>query len=386
MKIVHIRDKYLGVTFIYFLLKGFRRHIHYIMCREIDIADLTKFPYDKIIRTSYIFFPLWFIDKFLTVKLKFNHRLINDWISYYYRIKQLKNVDLIHAHMGLQGVYALPLMRKLRCSLVTTFYGADMSLFAKEKYWFVNYQKLFIESDGIIVEGPFMKERMIDLGCPGEKIFISKIGISLEHMKFQFRPSFRSGESLHILMCANFTHKKGFFDALAVFRMLKIKGVIFKVSIIGDGILKKKIEDMIYEFDLSDDIILLGRRNLEEIYHLSQDCHVFFHPSKFGPNGDSEGGAPTIILEMQALGLPVVATRHADIPNIIPEQNHHLLAEEGNINELFSVFNNYLDNSRRWNEFSNAGRSFVEVNHSNVNCAKKLEDFYEKVYKSGNPF
>ena len=31
-------------------------------------------------------------------------------------------------------------------------------------------------------------------------------------------------------------------------------------------------------------------------------------------DGDSEGGAPTILLEAQAIGTPIVTTRHADIP------------------------------------------------------------------------
>lgn len=384
MNIVHLRDKYLAVTFIYFLLKGFRKHNHYILCREIEQEDLVQFPYDKIIKTSFLFYPFWIADKILTVKLKLSHRIINDWRSYFFKIKQIKDVKIIHAHMGQQGVYALPLMKRLKCPMVTTFYGADMSIYSKDKFWYRKYLELFNNSNGIIVEGYFMKQRMIVLGCPEEKVFISKIGIPIENIKFSTRPVLPAGGCLNIFMCATFTYKKGFFDALNVFRLLKTEDIPFRVHIVGDGILKKQILDMISEYDLANEVILLGRRSLKEIYDFGQNCHVFFHPSKFGPDGDSEGGAPTIILEMQAMGLPVISTKHADIPNIIPEGNHFLLGEEGNVTQLFDIFIRFIDNSHRWNDISATGRRFVEINHSNYICAEKLEHFYEEIYKSEN--
>lgn len=385
MKIVHLRDKYLGVTFIYFLLKGFKKHDHYILCREIDKKDQIKFPFDKIFRTSTFFYPLWFIDKFCQVYLKFKYRRINDWISYYFKIKSIKNVNVLHAHMGPQGVYALPIMRKLKIPLVTTFYGADMSEFANIEYWKRKYLTLFEESTAVIVEGPFMKEKMIQLGCKDEKVLISRIGIPVEKINFKYRPRYsKQDDCLRVFMCATFTYKKGFFDAIEVFKLMRERLINFKVYIVGDGILKDRIEDRIKEFDLSKEISLLGRKGLDDIYNIAQDCHLFFHPSKYGPSGDSEGGAPTIILEMQALGLPVISTYHADIPNIIPAVNHKLLAQEGNVSGLFSCFTYLIENNSIWNTISDNGRHFIEENHSNIKCAKYLEDYYAEICKLQN--
>ena len=48
-------------------------------------------------------------------------------------------------------------------------------------------------------------------------------------------------------------------------------------------------------------------------------------------DGDSEGGAPTILLEAQAIGTPIVTTRHADIPNVVPEGPGVYLCDEHDV-------------------------------------------------------
>lgn len=380
IRIAHIRDKYLGVSFIYFLLKGFEQSENYLFCREVDENDVAKYPYEKIVKTSSVFLLSWFWAKF--TQIKFGRRMPNDWIAYLWKIKKRK-IDLIHAHMGRQGVYALPLAKKLNKPLVTTFYGADMSKDINDRYWYNKYQRLFSESYGVIVEGEHMKRMMVKLGCQEEKVFVSKIGIPVNDIKFTERNT--SDKSvLKILMAATFTHKKGFFDAIEVFNLMKKRQRNFHVTIVGDGFLKSEIESKVSNYQLQNEITFVGRKTLPEIYELSKEFHVFFHPSKYGPTGDSEGGAPTIILEMQALGLPVVSTTHADIPNIIPKSNHFLLTAEGDIEALYQRVIYFQKNDIPILQITQQGRHFVETHHSNQVCGKKLEAFYIEVIHKYN--
>jgi colanic acid/amylovoran biosynthesis glycosyltransferase len=342
--------------------------------------DVIKYPYDKIKVTNPLSRYFWFFEKTFIRLLRNNKRSINIWFFYYILIKTIGNVKLIHAHMGPQGFYSLPLVKKLDLPLVVTFYGSDMSDVPKLKGWPENYDKLFARVNGVVVEGPYMKRKMVELGCPSQKVNVIKIGVPLDHLTFQCRPKYNPSEGLNILMCSNFYPKKGIIKALNAIKTIIDKGLKLNVKVIGDGPLKKKILEAIITLELTQHVTLLGQKTLNEIYDISKDFHVFLHPSETAIDGASEGGAPTIIIEMQALGLPIVATTHADIPNIIPEDNH-FLSSEYDANDLAEKII-LISKSQNWDEISIKGRNFVMKEHDSVNCSSQMEDLYDLIIDS----
>ncbi len=376
MKIIHLRDQYLRVSFVYFLLKGFRKYEHFVACREIIPVDTILYPYKNILKTSPFFAPFLFLDKLLTVKLGFSARLINDWWSYYFLLRKEKNIGILHAHMGTQGYYAIKLSKKLNIPLIVTFYGSDMSDVPKLPGWRDRYHLLFEHASQIVVEGQFMKSRMVELGCEQEKVSVVKIGVPLDHLQFRERNSWSEGEVLKILMCANFYPKKGYLTALKAIKIMADRGDKLEVVIIGEGPQKVDILNLIERLELGHVVSLIGKRSLDEIYTLSTSFHLFFHPSETAPDGGSEGGAPTIIIEMQALGLPVVSTTHADIPNIIPPENH-FLAAEGDPKGLVAQFDK-LKSIPDWGSISARGKAFVVKEHSNERCSGVMEEIYSR--------
>jgi colanic acid/amylovoran biosynthesis glycosyltransferase len=282
--------------------------------------------------------------------------------------------------MGTQGYYALRLVRKLNIPLFVTFYGSDMSDVPKLQGWDERYLELFKVVTQVIVEGPHMKSKLIELGCPQDKVSIVKIGVPIEHLLYKDREPYNENAILKVLMCANFYPKKGYIKALKAIKLMVQQNINIEVAIVGDGPKKNEITDYITVNKLSNVITLLGKMSLDEIYKLSETYHIFFHPSETAPDGASEGGAPTIIIEMQALGLPIISTRHADIPNIIPIENH-FLADEYDVEGLVEQFHK-LRNISNWNEISKRGRDFVMSEHTNEICSRKMELLYAKFGKN----
>ena len=59
-----------------------------------------------------------------------------------------------------------------------------------------------------------------------------------------------------------------------------------------------------------------------------REVRCFVQHSLVAPDGDSEGN-PVAVMEAQLSGLPVVATRHAGIPEVVLEGKSGLLVDEG---------------------------------------------------------
>jgi len=89
-------------------------------------------------------------------------------------------------------------------------------------------------------------------------------------------------------------------------------------------------------------------------------------------DGDSEGGAPTILLEAQAIGTPIVTTRHADIPHVVPEGPGVWLCAEHDVDALATA----LCAALRQRTPSSAAH--VMAHHDIVHVAVRLEEIYAR--------
>jgi colanic acid/amylovoran biosynthesis glycosyltransferase len=105
-------------------------------------------------------------------------------------------------------------------------------------------------------------------------------------------------------------------------------------------------------------------------------CDIFIQPSVTAADGDTEGGAPTTLLEAQALGVPVVATYHADIPHVVAPGESALLAPERDSEALAACLMKLLDAPERWSAMGRAGRRFIEEHHDAPSQVARLEELY----------
>ena len=119
----------------------------------------------------------------------------------------------------------------------------------------------------------------------------------------------------------------------------------------------------------------------ERFRDFMRSCHIVLQPSRTASDGDAEGGAPTTLLEAQALGRVVVATDHADIPNIVDRETA-FLAPEGDADALADRLTAALAAPEEWALRGTAGRRFVEANHSLRHVAGLLERLYDRVIAS----
>jgi colanic acid/amylovoran biosynthesis glycosyltransferase len=224
-----------------------------------------------------------------------------------------------------------------------------------------------------------MRSKLIEIGCPAQKIQIQRIAIPLDKLSFRKRLPKNDGGKVIFIFCGRFVEKKGLFYVLEALFEVKKSYKNFEFRIIGDGPLKGQIEELIEKYDLSHHVRLLGFLTYQQYLAHMEEADIFIHPSVTSATGDSEGGAPTVILEAQAMGLPVISTTHADIPNIVRPQQSALLSKERDINGLVANIVYGLENQDRWADMGEAGRGFVEEFHDIKKEVNELEKKYREM-------
>ncbi|MCS3855301.1 colanic acid/amylovoran biosynthesis glycosyltransferase [Salinibacter ruber] len=307
------------------------------------------------------------------------------WNPSYYYMAHKYAPDVFHAHFGPKGCRVLPIAGSLGIPIVTTFYGYDVSkLPSKSDEWLEKYEKLFNKGNMFLAEGPFLAEQLIDIGCPPEKIKVQRLGIELD--RYPYIPRKRSeGEPLRVLMAGRFDRKKGFVDGLKAFAEFVRKGGEGEVTIVGgsDGSeqsnkVRKKLYHIAKSYDIKDITNFKGFIPLDELKSEYYNHHMLLSPSHtVKETGENEGGAPVILLEAQATGLPVVATKHCDIPFVVDDESTGFLAKERQVNELVeSLFSLYENEKLRHEMGVNASKKMAKQ-HDAVEKGSDLESVYE---------
>ncbi len=288
---------------------------------------------------------------------------------------------VLHAHFGYTGHRLLPVRRRSGLPLVTSFYGEDASRLPDDPVWQRRYTELFEEGDRFLVEGPAMRQRLIRIGCPSQKLVIQRIAIEPDRYPFRERAPRPRSEPVRLFFCASFREKKGLLPALEAVARARERhpNLVFRIA--GDGPERPRVEEALDRLGLHGCATLLGFVTHDRMIREMQDADLFLQPSVTAADGDSEGGAPTTLLEAQACGLPVLATQHADIPYVVAEGESALLAPERDVDALFKNLLVLLEEPERWAPMGSAGRVRVEHLHDALVEVPRLEQLYLELAK-----
>jgi colanic acid/amylovoran biosynthesis glycosyltransferase len=249
--------------------------------------------------------------------------------------------NVVHAHFGRAGAAIASVAASSGVPLVTTFYGYDLSRLPKQKRWRDAYKRLFRNGARFLVEGGHMRDQLVELGCPPEKVAVQRLGVDTGDIPFT--PRHRDeDEPLRVLVAGRFTEKKGMPYALRAFARFLEEGGEGTLTLVGDAgddndrqqREKKAILDTIEACGLQDRVRLPGLIPHEELMAAYYDHHVFLSPSVHAASGDNEGGAPVSLIEASATGTPVVSSTHCDIPEVVLHEETGLLAAERDVETL----------------------------------------------------
>ncbi|HEY3282044.1 MAG TPA: glycosyltransferase [Armatimonadota bacterium] len=295
-------------------------------------------------------------------------------------------VRVLHSHFGNIGWEYLPVARRAGLKHVVTFYGFDVGqLPQRDPAWRRRYKQLFAEVDRVLCEGPHMAECIItELGCPREKIQVQHLGVDVDQIAFRPR-RWAPGEPLRVLIASTFTEKKGIPYGLQALSLIA-RDVELQITILGDSgtnpqriAEKEKILRTLEKTGLQSRTRLLGYQPYATLFEEAYRHHVFLVPSVRAIDGDTEGGAPVSLIDMASTGMPIVSTRHCDIPNVVLDGKTGLLAEERDPEGLAALLRKLLESPESWESMVTLGRRRMEQEFGAPVQGQRLAGVYQSL-------
>ena len=370
-RVAHVLDRCFArtETFLYDFVCGSRRFEAW--CLAERIYNTEEFPFARIVLTTI----RWEGNGWWDLLDRASYRVLHAGVLPMLRALARVRPAILHAHFGPSGYRVLPYSRRLRIPLLTSFYGYDASSLPAREGWLLRLRELFRYGTAFAVEGPVMKRRLEALGCPSEKIHLVPITLHPERYRYRIR-HLHPGEPLRLLFVGRFIPKKGLAILLSALACARSQLGACELRVIGGGDEEEQVRQLAERLDVADITRFLGFRARSTVIEEMDQAHVLAVPSRTAPDGDTEGGAPTILIEAQACGLPIVSTNHADIPFVVAGAYHEFLAAEGSVEEFAERLVALRRAADRWPMLAEAGLLHVQNQHGPDNF-RRLEELYD---------
>jgi colanic acid/amylovoran biosynthesis glycosyltransferase len=292
-------------------------------------------------------------------------------------------IRLIHAHFGPGGAEIMRLAARLRIPLVVTFHGWDLKMGAEVQARMSPYERLYRrrlprllhQASEVICVSQSWADRLLMFGCPPEKVHTNYLGVDskfFDGVRSQFDPS-------AIVFVGRLVRRKGVHTLLEAVQLLRDQGVDAHLTVVGEGPELANLQRTAAERNLP--VRFLGKKTPVEIRELLRQAAVLCAPST------ATGGMPEalglVLLEAQAMSVPVVATRNGGISETLEDGRTGFLVDQDSPSALASALTGLLNSESLNRSFGQRARAFVCDRFDIDRCYRLLEDIYDRIKERG---
>ncbi|MEH7381663.1 glycosyltransferase, partial [Bacillus sp. JJ1533] len=196
-------------------------------------------------------------------------------------------VDLIHAHFGPSALYALSAKKKLGIPMLTFIHGYDARQYPnRTPKKMKQYIELFEVGELFAVPSEAIKQQLIALGCPTEKVIVCHLGVDLS---FRFRPRTLDNGEIRLISVGRLVEKKGHNHLIQALSIVQKQIPNFHLTIIGEGAEREELTALIARLGLEEKVSLLGGQSHSKVLNELDRSHIFCLASVTGQDGNMEG-------------------------------------------------------------------------------------------------
>jgi colanic acid/amylovoran biosynthesis glycosyltransferase len=237
------------------------------------------------------------------------------------------NVTL--AEYGTTGTLVDGACQRVNAPLVVHFHGFDASITEIIERKAAEYRRMFGRAAAVIAVSRAMERQLLRLGCPREKLIYNPCGVDCA----RFAGADPASANPHFVAVGRMVEKKAPHLTLASFARVVAECPTARLRLIGDGVLLGVCRDLAAALGIDHAVTFLGAQPHEIVAQEMRQARALVQHSVTASNGDSEG-TPVAVLEAGAMGLPVVSTRHAGIPDVVADGITGFLVDERDVQEM----------------------------------------------------
>jgi glycosyltransferase involved in cell wall biosynthesis len=280
------------------------------------------------------------------------------------------NADIVHAHGYKADIYGYFALRRTGTPLVSTchtWYDNDrmVTLYGKaDRLVLRNYAAVVAVSDEVT-------QRLLKAGVRKEKIHLVRNGIDLRPFDTA-QPSLRNASITStppiVGLVGRLSIEKGVDIFLHAAALVIAELPSTKFVVVGEGPDRDKLESLIDELKIRQNVTMLGRRDDMPSVYASLDIMV---------SASRQEGLPMAILEGMASRRPLIATAVGAVPTVVVDGRTGVLLPPQNAALLASTIVNLLRNPAERERLGAAARKLIEDEYS----ADRMTDDYLRVYE-----
>ncbi len=249
--------------------------------------------------------------------------------------KDLKKFDpdVIHTHFLFERAELTQILaKKLNKPFTVTMHAKDVFIPNKRRL-----KKVSHSVKKIITISKFNLKILQQYRIENKKIEIIHCGIDLKN--FTLLNKTKKKDIINILSIGRIVESKGFIYLLEAAKILKKQKKKFKIRIVGDGPLEKKLHQYIIQNGLTNEVHFIGRLIDKEVKKEIEKTDFFILPCVKCKNGSMDG-IPVVLMEAMARGKTCISTRLTGIPELIKHGKTGYLANPNDSKGLAEIISN----------------------------------------------
>jgi len=316
-------------------------------------------------------------DKLLPFDLNFtyaNANLKNRFFDFktfkkIHKIIKQEHYDIIQANSGDTLKYAVFSKQLFKWNKPIVFRNAStMSYFIKSSLKKRLNKYLLHKTTKIISVSNYSKKDLLQLyPSLNNKVITIPIGTYNFETISAFENDNKKNKIIHI---GNFSPEKNHKFLIKIFKAYSEIKPNSALWLVGDGILRKEIEDYVKQLKLSDKIKFWGFE--KNVIPLIKSVGLMLLPSKIE-------GLPGVILEALSCGIPVIASKVGGIPEVVIDNESGYTISNYDIEKYINKMKILLESENLYNNFSQNGKKLINANYLMPVIAKKFETAYLEI-------